>query len=71
MTRILGVVLVGAGCGLAAGVLFFVIQFAILYARMQADSSGGLGAVSGPLYPAVIAMIVGFVGGAVWQWIRS
>ena len=70
MIRPLRIVLVGGVCGLAAGLLSLVVEFAIVSARIYADDSGGLGAVSAHLYAPSVA-IIGFVVGAVWQLRRG
>jgi hypothetical protein len=67
------IALIGAACGLAAGIVSLVIEFAVLAARARAqmpqDDSGGLGAVSSDLYAPYVA-IVGFIVAVAWQWAR-
>ena len=73
MIRPWSIVIIGGACGLAAGAVSLVIEFAILAARARAqmpqDDSGGLGAVSSHLYAPYVA-IIGFIVGVVWQWTR-
>jgi hypothetical protein len=73
MIRALKIAIAGGVCGLAAGLLSLVVEFAVLAARAHAeaqDASGSLGAVSAYLYAPYVAF-AGLIVGAVWQWKRS